>query len=298
LKQYCNNKGIRIIGDIPFYVGYESAELWSRPEIFKLTKRRRPKYVGGVPPDLYSRTGQYWGNPVYDWQNLRNRRYDWWIRRIRHNLGLFDMVRIDHFRGFAAYWQIPAGSRTAKNGKWAKGPGKDFFDTLFKHFSASRVIAEDLGYITPDVIELKDRYKLAGMRVILFAFDSSSGGNVHSVVNHKKNCVVYTGTHDNNTIRGWFEQEAETGQKERIFDYTGRKVSSDTVHWELIRMAMSSVGKLVIIPMQDVLGLGSEARMNRPARTRGNWRWRLDKRQISNTTAKKLAGLAEIYGRS
>jgi 4-alpha-glucanotransferase len=207
------------------------------------------------------------------------------------------MFRIDHFRGFSAYWQIPAGSRTARNGKWVKGPKEKFFDKLFRYVPSSSIIAEDLGYITKDVKGLIERYKLAGMRVLQFAFDGDLGSNVHVPFNHKKNCVIYTGTHDNNTIRGWFEKEASSKQKERLFDYLGHKVSARQVHSELIRLATSSVGRIVIIPMQDILGLGAGSRMNKPGTLRGNWRWRLCRGQISKSTAVKLARLAEAYGR-
>jgi 4-alpha-glucanotransferase len=298
LKHYCNKHGIEIIGDIPIYVAYESSDVWSHPEIFKLTRTKKPRVIAGVPPDFFSRTGQLWGNPIYDWKVLRNAGYSWWIRRIKHNLSLFDIVRIDHFRGFIAYWQIPAGSKTAVNGRWVGGPKEDFFNTLFKHFPSLPAIAEDLGYITSDVRAFIEKFQLACMRVLLFAFDGDSATNPHYPHNHVKNSVVYTGTHDNNTVKGWFKKEAKPEQRRKLFGYIGRKVSADRVSWELVRLAMSSVGDATIIPMQDVLGLGEQARMNKPATIRGNWRWRLRPGQIAPSIGKKLAKLTEVYGRT
>jgi len=297
LKDYCNRLDIRIIGDIPIYVAYDSADVWANPEIFKLTKTKKPKFVGGVPPDHFSRTGQLWGNPVYDWQILKKRGYSWWINRAKHNLSLFDMVRIDHFRGLVAFWQVPGRARTAKNGRWVKVP-EDFFDKLFEHCPPSSFIAEDLGFITPDVNEAIARLRLASTKVLQFAFEGDSAGNTHCPHNHGRNCVVYTGTHDNNTARGWFRKEATSQQKKRLFEYLGRKVPSALIHQAFIQLAMSSVAKIAIIPMQDVLGLAEQARMNRPATAVGNWSWRLYPGQITASTTKKLARMAETYGRA
>ena len=298
LKHYCNERGIEIIGDIPIYVSYNSADVWAYPEIFKLTKTKKPRVVGGVPPDYFSQTGQLWGNPIYNWHRLKNRRYSWWIERIKHNLAVFDIVRIDHFRGLVAYWQVPASHKTAVKGKWVQGPKEDFLNKLFKDVPSTRVIVEDLGYITPDVSELIKKFQLPCMRVLLFAFDGNLAANPHCLYNHVKNSVIYTGTHDNNTVRGWFEKEAETEQKKKLFDYLGHKVSAGQVHWEFIRMAMNSVSNMVIIPIQDVLGLGEHARMNRPATIHGNWSWRLGHKQIRSSIISKLAKLTEIYGRA
>jgi 4-alpha-glucanotransferase len=298
LKDYCNQQGIELIGDIPFYVAYDSADVWARPGMFKLTRTKKPEVVSGVPPDLFSRTGQLWGNPVYDWQVLGKTDYRWWLQRIKHNLTLFDIVRLDHFRGFVAYWEVPARCKTAVNGRWVDGPKEDFFNELFKSVPAARIIAEDLGYITADVRSLIKKYGLAGMKVLQFAFDGEPATNTHWLSNHVKNCVVYTGTHDNNTVRGWFENEANAGQKKRLFVLLGRRVPADEVHWEFVRLAMSSVGNAVIIPMQDVLGLSQPARMNRPATIRGNWCWRLRPRQVNSRKAGKLAELTEACGRA
>jgi 4-alpha-glucanotransferase len=297
LKDYCNRLDIRIIGDIPIYVAYDSADVWAHPEIFKLTKTRTPKFVGGVPPDRFSRTGQLWGNPVYDWKVLKEKGYWWWIRRVKHNLSLFDTARIDHFRGLVAYWQVPGTSRTANKGRWVKVP-EDFFDTLFEHCPPSSIIVEDLGYITPDVNACVARLRLSSTKVIQFAFEGDSTKNTHCPHNHARNCVVYTGTHDNNTARGWFRKEATYLQKNRLFEYLGHKVPSAQIHWAFIQLAMSSVAKIAVIPMQDVLGLAEQARMNKPGTAIGNWSWRLYPRQMTLSTARKLARLAEIYGRA
>ncbi|HUW20052.1 MAG TPA: 4-alpha-glucanotransferase [Sedimentisphaerales bacterium] len=297
LKKYCNRHGIQIIGDIPIYVAYDSTDVWAHPEIFKLTKAKKPRVVAGVPPDLFSRSGQLWGNPVYDWHALANRDYWWWIQRIRQNLALLDIVRIDHFRGFIAFWQVPAGRKTAVNGKWVDGPKEDFLNTLFKHFPSLPFIVEDLGYITPDVRAVIEKFRLPSMRVLLFAFDGAPAANCHHPHNHVKNSVIYTGTHDNNTVRGWFENEAKPATRRRLFDCLGRTVHARQMHWEFIRLAMSSVGSVTIIPVQDVLGLGEQARMNRPATIRGNWTWRLRRGQITASIIRKLARLTETYGR-
>jgi 4-alpha-glucanotransferase len=298
LKHYCNRLGISIIGDIPIYVAYDSADLWTHPEIFKLTAAKKPRFISGVPPDYFSRAGQLWSNPIYNWRALKDTGYSWWIQRIQHNLTMFDIVRLDHFRGFIAYWQVPAGSKTARNGKWIKGPKEDFFNILFKRFPPSSFIVEDLGYITADVREVIDKFRLRGMRVLQFGFGEDSAENPHCLDNHVENSVVYTGTHDNNTIRGWFEKEAKPEQKTRLSDYLGRRVPAAQVHWELIRLAMSSIGSLVIIPMQDVLGLGEQARMNRPAMIKGNWSWRLASGQTTQKITRKMARLTEIYARA
>jgi len=297
LKRYCNQNGIQIIGDIPIYVTFDSADVWSHPEIFKLSRARKPRYVAGVPPDYFSQSGQLWGNPVYDWQRLKDSDYSWWIHRIKHNLHLFDLVRIDHFRGFVAYWQIPANYKTAIHGKWTEGPKEDFFNVLFRHIPSAPIIAEDLGYINADVRQIVSKFAFPCMRVLQFGFDGDAGKNLHILHNHIENCVVYTGTHDNNTAKGWFSKEAKPEQKRRLFAYLGHKVSAKEVHWQLIRLAMSSMARIAIIPMQDVLGLGQEARMNRPATTKGNWRWRLRPGQITTAVASKLGELTQIYGR-
>jgi 4-alpha-glucanotransferase len=298
LKRYCNQAGIKIIGDIPVYVDYESADLWSHPEIFQLNRYRNPEFVAGVPPDYFSKTGQLWGNPVYNWKALKKTGYFWWIERLRHNLAMFDCVRLDHFRGFFRFWRVPAGDKTAKNGKWMKGPAGDFFDVAFKRFPKSAIIAEDLGQITPDVKSYVEKSGLRGMRVIQFGFDGKPETNPHFMKNHIKNSVVYTGTHDNNTIVGWFTKETDKQQKSRLFECLGNKPKANEIHWELIRLAMSSSSDLVIIPVQDILGLGDDARMNHPGVNKGNWKWRLQHGQLTPQIAKKLKRLTVFYDRT
>jgi 4-alpha-glucanotransferase len=298
LKNYCSNKNIQIIGDMPIYVNYDSSDVWSNPEIFMLDKDKRPAYVAGVPPDYFSSTGQLWGHPVYNWDMLRQTRYNWWIKRIEHNLELFHMFRLDHFRGFIAFWQVQSDEKTAVNGKWIKAPVKDFFNTLFKHFPQLPLIAEDLGVITPDVREIINLYGFPGMKVLLFAFGNDLATNPYAPHNHFKNCVVYTGTHDNNTIKGWFKKEIGPDAKKRLSEYIGRRVSETTIHWDLIRLAMMSFANIVIIPLQDILGLGESKRMNLPASTNGNWQWRVTPEHLSSSLVKDLSHITKIYGRN
>ena len=297
LKSYCNNKKINIIGDIPIYVNHDSADVWSNPEIFKLDKKKWPKFVAGVPPDYFSKTGQRWGNPVYRWNIIRKNDYQWWIKRMDHNLKLFDMMRLDHFRGFVGYWEIPADEKTAINGKWRKAPAKDLFTTLVKRFNHLPIIAEDLGLITPDVIEVMNRFGFPGMKLLLFAFGDDFPNGSYLPHNYTKNCVVYTGTHDNNTVKGWWRSEASPESRKRFIKYIGKEVEEESIHWEFIRLAMMSVANICIIPMQDVLGLGEDAKMNRPAKTEGNWQWRLKPDQINPSLLEKLKEITETYER-
>ncbi|MFH2012124.1 MAG: 4-alpha-glucanotransferase [Pseudomonadota bacterium] len=298
LKLYCNQKDIHIIGDIPFYVEYDSAELWTNPDIFKLDGEKRPCAVAGVPPDYFSETGQLWGNPVYQWDALKERNYDWWSKRISHNLKYFDLVRVDHFRGFVGYWEVPAGECTAMNGRWVEAPGENLFNTLLRKFPYLPMIAEDLGVITPDVREVMNRFDFLGMKVLLFAFGNDISTNPYIPHNIVQNCVIYTGTHDNNTVRGWFEKEASFEEKKRLFQYLGHEVSVEDINWEMIRLAMMSVANIAIFPMQDILGLGEMARMNRPSTTQGNWIWRLLPEQLTPDLYAKLLEVTEIYGRA
>lgn len=298
LKHYCNQKGTEIIGDIPIYVDYDSVDLWTNPEIFKLNEDKKPFFVAGVPPDYFSETGQLWGNPVYRWDVLKETGYDWWVQRMQHTLNLFDVVRVDHFRGLVAYWEVPAGEKTAINGRWVQAPVEDFFNALLKRFSHLPIIAEDLGLITPDVREVIDRFQFPGMKVLLFAFGEDYPMHPYLPHTYEKHYVVYTGTHDNNTIRGWFEREAKPEDKKRLFRYLGREVPVQDIHWEFIRLAMMSIANVAIIPMQDILGLGKEARMNRPATADGNWRWRLLSKQLTPQLSRRLLKMTEIYGRA
>jgi 4-alpha-glucanotransferase len=298
LKSCCNRSNIKIIGDIPIYVAHDSCDVWANPQIFKLTKSKRPQFLAGVPPDLFSKTGQLWGNPVYDWKVLKKTKYDWWIRRIRHNMNLFDIVRIDHFRGFFDYWQVPAANKTAAGGRWIKAPYKDFFKTLFKHINRSEIIAEDLGYITPKIRGFIKKSDIACMRVLQFGFGGDLSKNRHFPANLPQNCVLYSGTHDNNTIKGWFETQADELQKKRLFELTGGKATIKNLNWAFINLALSTRVRLVIIPMQDVLGLGTQARMNRPGTTKGNWLWRLTPQQISPQKSIKLKKITQLNNRT
>ena len=298
LRAHCAGLGIRLMGDIPIYVNYDSADVWTNNRIFKLGPDRKPLFVAGVPPDYFSETGQLWGNPVYDWGALRADGYRWWIDRFAHNLGLFDHVRVDHFRGFVGYWEVPAGETTAVKGSWVKAPADDFFGTLLRRFPGFPLIAEDLGVITPDVKEVMARHGIPGMRVLLFAFADDDPKHPYLPRNYVRNCVAYTGTHDNNTARGWFANEALPAEKARLERYLGRPVTEETASVELVRLVMTSVADAAVIPMQDILGLGEEARMNRPAVPHGNWEWRLLSSQITPALADSLAATTESCGRA
>ncbi len=298
LKDYCNHRGIRIIGDIPIYVVYDSVDLWAQPELFKLDSNRRPSVVAGVPPDYFSETGQLWGNPLYRWDAMRERKFEWWSRRLERNLQLFDWVRIDHFRGFVGYWEIPAEDTTAKNGRWVKAPAWDFFTELKRRFPSLPVIAEDLGTITTDVKEIMDHFGFPGMKILLFAFGEDNPEHPYLPHTYQENCLVYTGTHDNNTVRGWFRREAKPKDKKRLFRYIGRIVPEREIHWEFIKLGAESAANTFIVPMQDLLGLGEEARMNKPATKRGNWRWRLLTEQMNLSLAEKLAVMTETCSRA
>jgi len=292
LKKYANAKGIKIVGDLPIYVSEDSADVWAHPELFELDETGRPKRVAGVPPDYFSETGQRWGNPLYDWQRMKEEGYDWWLRRFEKSLALYDIVRIDHFRGFEAYWAIPADEETAVNGEWVKGPGHDFFETVRRRLGHLPIIAEDLGIITPEVEKLRDDFGLPGMKVLQFAFGGGAD-NPYLPHNYPKRCVAYTGTHDNDTTVGWFEKEADT---EAVVAYLAR--SDEEIEWKMIREATASTALFSVVPMQDLLGLGSFARMNTPGEAEGNWRWRMTARQMEEADWARLKALAERYGRA
>jgi len=298
LKSYCNRLGIKILGDLPIYVDYDSADVWSHPELFKLDADKQPVFVSGVPPDYFSATGQYWGNPVYNWEVLKQTGYDWWLKRFGHNRKLFDMLRVDHFRGFVSFWEIPACEKTAVKGRWTKGPGHELFARLRQNYPELKIIAEDLGIITPEVREFIAELGLPGMKVLLFAFTEDLAENPYAPHNHIRNCVLYTGTHDNNTARGWFEEEASEAEKQRFCAYIGRKVSAEEFSEALVRMALMSVADLAIIPMQDILGLGRASRMNTPAVLKGNWEWRLLPEQLNPQLGPKLHEMLKLYARA
>jgi len=298
LRRHCRDRQLQLFGDLPIYVQHDSADVWANPHYFKLDERKQPVAVAGVPPDYFSATGQLWGNPVYDWSQLAQTRYRWWVQRVGHNLMLYDLVRIDHFRGFAAYWEVPAGAATAQAGRWVEAPGADLFDTLKQHWPELPLIAEDLGVITPDVTALMERFNLPGMKILLFAFGEELPTHPYAPHNYRPHCVVYTGTHDNNTIRGWIQKEISPEELRRLYAYLGHEPGEHRLHWELIRLAMMSVAETVIIPLQDLLGLGEEARMNRPSTTHGNWGWRVLPQQLTHRLAVRLAEMTTLYGRT
>ncbi|RJP20384.1 MAG: 4-alpha-glucanotransferase [Candidatus Abyssobacteria bacterium SURF_5] len=297
LKKHCNHRGIQVIGDLPIYVDYDSADVWTHPYLFKLDEQKRPYVVAGVPPDYFSQTGQLWGNPIYRWDVLKGTGYDWWIRRIEHCLKLYDFVRIDHFRGFVAYWEVPVHEKTAVNGRWVEAPALDFFHQLMKKFPYLPIVAEDLGTITADVREVISRFDLPGMKLLMFAFGDDMPSNPYIPHNYEPNYVAYTGTHDNNTVRGWFDTIGPE-EKKRLFQYLGREVAADQIHWDLIRLLMMSVASLVIFPMQDILGLGEDARMNLPATRKGNWQWRLAPNMLTENLVESLGEATRTYGRA
>lgn len=298
LKTYCNEKKISIIGDIPIYVSYDSVDVWTNPQLFKLDKQMNPIAVSGVPPDYFSKTGQLWNNPVYNWEMMRKSNYHWWVERMKAMFTRFDIVRIDHFRGLVQYWEVPAGEETAINGSWQPVPTYEFFDKLIKEIPGFPVIAEDLGIITDDVKEAMEHYGFPGMKVLLFAFGEDNPTHPYLPHMYEKNSLVYTGTHDNNTIRGWLEHEAADEDKDRIYRYTGcREHSVGTVGWALIRLAQSSVARCAIIPAQDLLLLGINCRMNQPAIAQDNWQWRLSTTQMAELPLNTLKEMAQCFGR-
>jgi 4-alpha-glucanotransferase len=305
LKTYCNERGIKLIGDIPIFVAHDSADVWTNPEQFKLDQNGVPKVVAGVPPDYFSATGQLWGNPLYDWERMVADRFKWWLARVRATLQLFDIVRIDHFRGFAASWEIPGGDKTAERGRWVEAPGRELFATIREVLGELPIIAEDLGVITPDVEKLRDDFGFPGMRILQFAF-SSDTKNIDLPHNYQKNVVVYTGTHDNDTTVGWFRSVPGEGStrtakqigREREFCMKYLNTTGKEIHWDFIRAVWASVANTAIVPLQDLLGLGTEARMNLPNSTEGNWAWRFKPTALTNELRDRLKELTELYGRS
>jgi 4-alpha-glucanotransferase len=297
LKQFANEQGISLIGDVPIFVAHDSADVWAHPELFYLDDAGRPTVVAGVPPDYFSRTGQLWGNPLYRWQVIKERGYTWWIDRVKAALATVDIIRLDHFRGFEAYWEVPATEETAVNGRWVKGPGADLFHALRVAFSTHSlpIIAEDLGVITPEVEAIRDHFEFPGMRVLQFAFDDGMT-NLHTPYQYPRNCVVYTGTHDNDTSLGWFRNSGKPEETELALKYLGTK--GREFNWDFIRLALSSVADTAIIPLQDVLGLDSEARMNYPSKASGNWSWRYPPDALTVEIKERLAEMTEVYGRA
>lgn len=294
LKAYANKKGIEIVGDIPIYVAFDSADTWANPKLFQLDKEGRPIGVAGCPPDCFSETGQLWGNPLYDWSYHKKTGYAWWMQRIAYCYQLYDVLRIDHFRGFDEYWFVPYGDPTAENGHWEKGPGYELFDVMKKKLGRKKVIAEDLGFLTPSVIRLVKKTGYPGMKILQFAFDAGSDSE-YLPHNYDKNCVVYTGTHDNDTTVGFLQNMPEKDKK-FAKKYLGHK-KDRKLCFEIIRAALSSCADTAIIPMQDYLELDSSARINTPSTLGCNWKWRMDKDALDPKLAKKIYKMAKLYGR-
>ena len=294
LKDYAAEKGIRIIGDVPIYVPYDSVEVWVAPELFQLDEQLQPEAVAGCPPDAFSEDGQLWGNPLYRWDAHRQDGYSWWIRRLGAAEKLFDIVRLDHFRGFEAFWSVPAGDKTAKKGKWVKGPGMDFIKTLQKKLPKLELIAEDLGFLTQEVLDLRDDSGLPGMKILGFAFDSREPSD-YLPYNYPVNCVCYTGTHDNMTTRQWFDTAPEEAVAYAA-EYMNLRDEKEYV-WGMIRTAMASNAKWAVVPVQDYLDLGAEARMNFPGTTGSNWTWRMEQGALTPALAEKIYNLTKLYGR-
>jgi len=300
LKQYANDRGIQIVGDAPIFIAYQSAEVWARPELFELDSDGRATVVAGVPPDFFSATGQRWGNPLYRWGAHANEGYTWWIERIRRTFELVDIVRIDHFRGFAGYWEIPATEPTAVKGRWQPGPGAALFYAIRDALGELPIIAEDLGVITKEVNALRRAFELPGMRILQFAFGEGAAddnANPYLPHNYEASTVVYTGTHDNDTTQGWWA-DISPSMRQHVLDYLGSSdLDGHGMHWELIRAACASVANTAIHPLQDVLGLGGEHRMNCPGQAEGYWEWRFHWGQVEPLHAARLARLGRLYGR-
>ena len=294
VKKYANDNGIKIIGDIPIFVAVDSSDAWANPEIFLFDPELKPVKVAGVPPDYFSATGQLWGNPLYDWDKLKELNYKWWVDRVKANLSTCDIIRIDHFRGFDEYWAVPYGDKTAENGTWCPGPRTDLFNTIKNELGELPIIAEDLGTMTQGVIDLREATGFPGMKILGFAFDSKEE-NDYLPHTYTKNCVVYTGTHDNDTLIGWFTK-ANEDDKQFARNYLNSR-SDNEIHWDAIRGAWSSVASMAIAPIQDFLGLGSEARINTPGVAAGNWQWRLKDGVLTDELAERIAKLTKVYSR-
>ncbi len=305
MKEYANTREIKLIGDIPIFLAHDSSDVWSNPQLFHLDENGWPTIVAGVPPDYFSETGQLWGNPLYRWEVLAEQNYNWWARRFKATFEIVDIVRIDHFRGFESYWEVPAHETTAINGRWVKGPGAAIFKSVQEQLGELPILAEDLGVITKEVRELRDTFGFPGFRILQFAFDDNNEARFFLPHNHPKNCVVYTGTHDNDTSVGWYKnenggystrslEEVENARRRacNYFNSNGKEIN-----WDFIRFAFSSVANMAIIPLQDVLGLGSEGRMNRPGRPDDNWEWRYCEDDLTSEIIEKLKNLSITFER-
>ena len=297
LKKYANDNGIKIIGDIPIYVAFDSSDAWAEHELFQFNDDCTPKAVAGCPPDAFSAEGQLWGNPLYDWEYHKKTGFAWWMKRLSHCFEMYDVVRIDHFRGFDAYYAIPYPAVNAVHGKWEKGPGYELFRTMKRELGDRDVIAEDLGFLTPSVFRLVKRTGYPGMKVLQFAFDSREESN-YLPHNYNNNCIVYTGTHDNDTTLGWFRTFARADRDFAVrYLNIPKDIKDSEIPWAFIRAAYSSVSMLAIIPMQDVLSLDGKARMNRPATLGGNWQWRMRSGAFTKRLQKRLYDMAKLYSR-
>lgn len=305
LRSYAHERGIHVIGDIPVYVAHDSADVWANREFFLLTREGNPIKIAGVPPDYFSATGQLWGNPTYNWDLLKSRGYVWWIERFRAAFRLYDILRIDHFRGFEAYWEVTAGETTARNGRWIKGPGAEFFSALQNELGELPIIAENLGVITAEVEQIRHEFGFPGMAILQFAFGDDPQGPSFRPHNYVRNLVAYTGTHDNDTVLGWWNSKGGTDSirtpddvlKEHAFARTYLGGGDEPISWTMIRTVLASIADTAIVPLQDVLGLGSAARMNLPGTSRGNWRWRFSPGALTSDLATRLLRLNQAYDR-
>jgi 4-alpha-glucanotransferase len=306
LRKFARKKKVRIVGDIPIFVAHDSADVWAHPELFYIDLRGRLIVQAGVPPDYFSRTGQLWGNPLYNWMAHRKTGYRWWVNRMKQIFKTVDIVRIDHFRGFEKYWQVPGNAENAMNGSWVEGPDAEFFEALTARMGRLPIIAEDLGVITPEVDALRDRFAFPGMRILQFAFGNDPKAKTFRPDNYPQNCVVYTGTHDNDTTVGWFNSKAGQDstrsaaairrERKNVLQYV--KTDGREIHWDMIGLAFKSRANTAVVPMQDVMGLGTQARMNQPGRPAGNWRWRFSWDMLTDEMRTRLRTLTEMAGRN
>lgn len=297
LREYAGEKGVKIFGDIPVYIDYQSADAWAHPELFKLNSEKTLQAVAGVPPDYFNQDGQLWGMPVFNWKVMQKNGFDWWIRRIRKNLEWFDLLRLDHFRGFSAYWEIPAKAETAAAGRWVPGPGKKLFEAIRKNFPSMPFVAEDLGMIDQPVYELRDQYGLPGMAVLQFGFGEDAETSIHHPENMRESFIAYTGTHDNNTLKGWYRHETDLPARKRIRHYVAKKRLAKGLFKSLIFTVFASTARLAVIPLQDWLELDEKSRMNMPSSAQGNWKWKIRKRNLRKKLAKRMSETAKHTGR-
>jgi len=297
-RMWCASHEVRLIGDLPFYVGFNSSDVWSHRNLFKINATGDMTHIAGVPPDYFNEDGQLWGMPVYDWNKVEEEKHQWWIQRVAKNIAMFDLIRLDHFRAFSAYWEVPAPANDARGGRWIKTPGKKFFAVMKERFGGLPFIAEDLGDIDEEVITLRDSIPLPGMRILQFAFDDAMPHSPYIPHNYSRSSVAYTGTHDNNTTRGWFSDDATSENKKQLSRYVGKSVNENNVAREMVRLCLASVADQAIIPMQDLLNLGADARMNTPSSVKNNWSWRLKKELMTEQVEREIKTLVELYNRS